>query len=293
MSIKLASYSYSISASITDFAQNVSSRSNWPCWIRIRGPFWPWRWPSRSNSRSKDGERAVDQTYRPNCVFRRQNQRKPRGQVSQYFRIPWPLTFKVKFKVKGRGTRCRPNLQAELRFFDVKISANHVGKCRSTLDDLDLWPSRSNSRSKDGERAADQTYRPNCVFSTSKSAQSTWASVAVLSMTLTFDLQGQIQGQRTGKRAVDQIYWAELRVFDIKISANHVGKCRSTFDDLDLWPSRSNSRSKDGECAVDQTYRPNCVFSTSKSAQTTWASVAVLSMTLTFDLQGKRTGNTL
>ena len=48
------------------------------------------------------------------------------------------VTFKVKFKVKGRGTRCRPNLQAELRFFDVKISANHVGKCRSTFDDLDL-----------------------------------------------------------------------------------------------------------------------------------------------------------
>ena len=39
---------------------------------------------------------------------------------------------------KGRGTRRRPNLPAELRFFGVKISANHVGKCRSTFDDLDL-----------------------------------------------------------------------------------------------------------------------------------------------------------
>ena len=201
-------------------------------------------WPSRSNSRSKDGERAVDQTYRPNCVlstsksaqttwasvavlsmtltfdfqgqiqgqrtgnaletkltgriafFRRQNQRKPRGQVSQYFRWPWPLTYKVKFKFKGRGTRCTPNLQAELRFF------------------------------------------------TSKSAQTTWAIVAVLSMTLTFDLQGQIQGQRTGNALQTKLTNRIAFFFDVKISANHVGYCRSIFDDHDLWPSRSNSRSK-------------------------------------------------
>ena len=144
--------------------------------------------------------------------FRRQNQRKPRGQVSQYFWWSWPLNLKVKFQVKGRGTSCRPNLKAELRF-----------------------------------------------FSTSKSAQTTWASVAVLSMTLTFDLQGQIQGQRTGN-ALQTKLTVRIAFFRRQISANHVGKCRSTFDDRDLWPSGSNSRSKDGERAVDQPYRPNCVF---------------------------------
>ena len=217
---------------------------------------WPWPFTFKDKSRSNDGERARDQGYRSNCVFRRQKQRKHSGQVSQYFRWPWPMIFKLKLKVKGRGMRWRPTDRPNYTYFDGKISANSVDKCRSTFGDLDLCPSRWNSRSTDGERAGYQAFRPNCVFSMSKSAQTQWASVAVHLMTLSFHLQVQIKGQKTGNGLGTKfICW--IAFFDVKISANAVGR----------WPSRSNWRPKDAERAGDQTYRPNAFFSTSKSAQ--------------------------
>ena len=262
-------------------------------------------WPSRSNSRSKDGERAVDQTYRLNCVF----------STSKSAQTTWasvavlsmtltfdlqgqiPLTFKVKFKVKGRGTRCRPNLTGRIACFRRQNQC----KPRGQVSQYFRWPWPLTFKVKFKVKGRGTRCRPNLqaelrVFDIKISAnhvgkcRSTFDDLDLWPSRSKFKVKGR------GTRCRPNLQ-AELRAFDVKISANHVGKCRSTFDDLDFWPSRSNSRSKDGERAVDQTNWPNCVFSTSKSAQTTWASVAVLSMTLTFDLQGQiqgqRTGNAL
>ena len=53
-----------------------------------------------------------------------------RGITMSWCSSEGPFKRERAFKVKERGTRCRPILPVELRFFDVKICANHVGKCR-------------------------------------------------------------------------------------------------------------------------------------------------------------------
>ena len=58
MSVKLATATAADSASVTDFVQNGHMGAVWPPDSQKSGPFWPWVIPSRSNSRSNDGERS-------------------------------------------------------------------------------------------------------------------------------------------------------------------------------------------------------------------------------------------
>ena len=50
-------------------------------------------------------------------------------------------------------------------------------------------------------------------------------------LTFTIDLQGQIQGQMT-ENALETKLIGRIAFLDVKISANAVGKCHSTFGDL-------------------------------------------------------------
>ena len=70
-------------------------------------------------------------------------------------------------------------------------------------------------------------------FSTSKSVPAHWAGVAVLSVTLTLDLQGQIQGQTT-ENVLETKVTTQIAFFNVGITAIALGKCQSTFGDLDL-----------------------------------------------------------
>ena len=137
------------------------------------------------------------------------------------------------------------------------------------------WPSRSNSRSNDGERSTGQSYRPiglNCVpidcpyliLECQLSRLFRWKG---------HDLRGQIQGPLTGNALAAKANVVRL-ASNVSQSIPHPHfQNEMTFQVKRSWPSRSNSRSNDGERSSGQSYRPiglRCVSIDSSSPFPGW-----------------------
>ena len=114
--------------------------------------------------------------------------------------------FKIKSKVKGRGTGQREKLPIDLGSVCTKTypttMANRIQKTTFLKVTLQGHPSRSNPRSKDGERASRKSYRPIWDLFVPKYTKPRWlaASRKLRSSRSPFKVKSKVKGRGTGQK---------------------------------------------------------------------------------------------